>query len=85
MLEVDLYRMQVHGFTDTLTCSVALIGNKNKEIKKELTKERMYACTSVYFYVHEFIRIGIYIWVCKYISMCVPKHVRCDEHAQKRA
>jgi hypothetical protein len=52
--------MQVHGFTDTLTCSVALMGNKiKKEIKKELMKERMFACTSVYLYVHEFICIGI--------------------------
>jgi len=59
MLEVDLYRMQVRGFTDTLTCSVALMGNKNKEKNKELTKEKMYVCTSVYLYVHEFTCISI--------------------------
>jgi hypothetical protein len=32
--------MQVHGFTDTLTFSVALMGNRNKR-KKERKKERM--------------------------------------------
>jgi hypothetical protein len=47
MFEVDIYRMQPHGLTNILTCSVAQIDRKNKR-EKERIKECMHVIQYVY-------------------------------------